>query len=178
MTAQIKALIALAIFAAGLAVGWAVNGWRAGAELAHVRQQHAKVLQGIADKTAQTVLAVQKAAQAANAAIQQADQAANERIINAKAETDRLRACVAAGTCGVRIVTRYVRESSSGGAADSGPGSLGDAAIELDQAAGLRVLDLRESIQLDAEKLEYLQRYAEACHRVGLEAVKVVKEVR
>ena len=172
MTAQIKALIALAIFAAGLAVGWAVNGWRAGAELAHVRQQHAEVLRGIADKTGRTVLAVQKAAQAANAAIQQADQAANERIVNAKAETDRLRACVAAGTCGVRVITRYVREPSSGGAADSGTGSLGDAAVELDQAAGLRVLDLRESVRLDTEKLEYLQRYAEACYRAVTQAAE------
>ncbi len=39
MTAQIKALIALVIFAAGLAVGWAINGWCGTAKVADCRTE-------------------------------------------------------------------------------------------------------------------------------------------
>ena len=155
------------------ATGWAVNGWRTGADLADVKRQHAEVLAGIARKTTDAVTAVRKLEQAANSAISTADKSATERIAKNDQENSRLRACVAAGTCGVRIVTRVVRESTGGGAADSSASSLGDAAVELDREAASRVLDLRESIQLDAEKLDYLQRYAETCWRAGVEAVKV-----
>ena len=166
----------LALVALGLATGWAVNGWRKDADLADVKRQHAEVLSGIARKTTDAVTAVRKLEQAANSAISTADKTTTERIAKNDQENSRLRACVAAGTCGVRIVTRVVRESGGGGATDSTAGGLGDAAVELDREAASRVLDLRESVQLDAEKLDYLQRYAETCWRAGVEAVKVVKE--
>ena len=154
------------------ATGWAVNGWRTGADLADVKQQHAEVLAGIARKTTDAVTAVRKLEQAANSAISTADKSATERIAKNAEETNRLRACVAAGTCGVRIVTRVVRESTGGGAADSSASSVGDAAVELDQDVQQRVLDLRESVQLDTEKLDYLQRYAETCHKARAQAAE------
>ncbi len=172
MTEQIKVLIAVALFALGLAVGWGVQGWRSEARIQSLRADHAKVLADISAATEKTRQAVQRAADAANAAINEADRAATERIARNDEENSRLRACVRAGTCGVRIVTRYVRDSSSDGAADSTTSTVGDAAVELDQAAGLRVLDLRESVQLDAEKLDYLQRYAETCWRAGSRAAE------
>ena len=49
-------------------------------------------------------------------------------------------------------------------------------AVEIHKTAGLVVLDLRESAQLDAEKLNYLQRYAETCMRTEIEAMKVVND--
>ena len=158
------------------ATGWAVNGWRKDADLADVKRQHAEVLAGIAQKTTDTVTAVRKLEQATNAAISKAEKSATERIAKNDQENSRLRECVRLGTCGVRIVTRVVRESTGGGAADPGSSSLGDAAVELDREAASRVLDLRESIQLDAEKLDYLQRYAETCWRAGVEAVTVVDD--
>ena len=176
MTAYAKALIAAILFALGLAAGWAVNGWRTGADLADVKRQHAEVLAGIARKTTNVVAAVRNLEQAASAAISTADKSATERIAKNEEETSRLRECVRRGTCGVRIVTRVVRESSGGGATDSTTGGLGDAAVELDREAASRVLDLRESVQLDAEKLDYLQRYAETCWGAGVEAVKVVND--
>ena len=171
MTAYAKALIALALTLGGFAGGWAAQGWRAGAELAAVRQRHSEVLRGIADKTTKTVQAVQKAATAANQAISAADQKSIERIAKNDEENSRLRACVAAGTCGVRIITRSA-VCSSGGAepADSSAGRVGDAAVDLGPEAGGRVLDLRASVQLDAEKLEYLRAYAESCWRAGAQA--------
>ncbi|QIL72334.1 hypothetical protein G7048_19420 [Diaphorobacter sp. HDW4B] len=172
MVAQLKVLIAAVLFALGLATGWAVNGWRTGADLADVKRQHAEVLAGIARKTTDAVTAVRKLEQAANTAISIADKSATERIAKNDQENRSLRACVAAGTCGVRIVTRVVRESSSSWAADSSTSSLGDAAVELDREAASRVLDLRESVQLDAEKLDYLQRYAETCHKARSQAAE------
>ena len=177
MTNYIKGLAALALGVALFSTGWMVNGWRAGAELATIRQEHAEVLRDIADKTAKTMQAVARAGQAANAAITAADQKSIERIAKNDEENSRLRACVAAGTCGVRIITRSA-VCSSGGAepADSSAGRVGDAAVELDPEAGQRVLDLRASVQLDAEKLEYLRAYAESCWRAGSDSMKVVKE--
>ena len=171
MTNYIKGLIALALTLAGFAGGWAVQGWRAGAELASAHQRHAEVLRGIADKTTKTVQAVARAGQAANAAISAADQKSIERIAKNDEENSRLRACVRDGTCGVRIITKSAVCSSVGaGPADSSAGGLGDAAIELDPEAGQRVLDLRASVQLDAEKLEYLRAYAESCWRARAQA--------
>ena len=176
MTTYAKAIIAAILFALGLATGWAVNGWRKDADLADVKRQHAEVLAGIAQKTTDAVTAVRKLEQAANSAISTADKSATERIAKNEEETSRLRECVRLGTCGVRIVTRVVRESNGGGSADSSASNMGDAAIELDREAASRVLDLRESVQLDAEKLDYLQRYAETCWGAGVEAVKVVND--
>ena len=172
MTAYAKAILAAVLFALSLAAGWAVNGWRKDADLADVKRQHAEVLAGIARKTTDAVTAVRKLEQAANAAISTADKTATERIAKNEKETSRLRECVRLGTCGVRIVTRVVRESSSAGPAVSSASSVGDAAIELDREAASRVLDLRESVQLDAEKLDYLQRYAEICRKARAQAAE------
>ena len=168
MGGYIRLLVGIALFA----TGWSVNGWRKDADLADVKRQHAEVLAGIARKTTDAVTAVRKLEQAANAAISTADKSATERIAKNDQENSRLRECVRLGTCGVRIVTRVVRESTGGGAADSSASSVGDAAVELDQDVQQRVLDLRESVQLDTEKLDYLQRYAETCHKARAQAAE------
>lgn len=51
MTMNLKALIALAIFAAGLAKGWEVNGWRGAAKVAECKMVQ---LQGMATATPST----------------------------------------------------------------------------------------------------------------------------
>ncbi len=168
MGGYIRLLVGIALFA----TGWSVNGWRKDADLADVKRQHAEVLSGIARKTTDAVTAVRKLEQAANSAISTADKTATERIAKNDQENSRLRECVRLGTCGVRIVTRVVRESTGGGAADSSASSVGNAAVELDQDVQQRVLDLRESVQLDTEKLDYLQRYAETCHKARAQAAE------
>lgn len=157
----LRVLVGLALFAAG----WTAQGWRKDARIQSLRADHAKVLADIATATEKTQRAVRQYEQAANSAISTADKTATERIAKNEEETSRLRECVRLGTCGVRIVTRVVREPGGSGAADPSASSLGDAAVELDQDVQQRVLDLRESVQLDAEKLDYLQRYAEACRK-------------
>ncbi|WP_246475016.1 hypothetical protein [Diaphorobacter ruginosibacter] len=51
MTTNLKVLVALAIFATGLAAGWVVNGWRKDVEISRIRVSNAEILRGIANKT-------------------------------------------------------------------------------------------------------------------------------
>jgi hypothetical protein len=94
---------------------------------------------------------------AANAAISTADAKAWKGLEDDKKELRRLRGCVADGTCGVRLITKYV--PADNGAGDSGASSLGHDTVEIAPDVQHRVLDLRESIAEDAAKIEYLQAY-------------------
>lgn len=136
--------------------GWQVNGWRLGgqhaAELAERDQQALAV--------AEQVMAIGRAA---NAAISTADAKAWKGLEDDKKELRRLRGCVADGTCGVRLITKYV--PTGGGASDSSPGSVGHDTIEIDPDVQRRVLDHREAIGEDAAKIDYLQDYAVQCWR-------------
>ena len=161
------ALLAGALAFAG---AWQVQAWRLGEQLAGLKTDHAKTLQAIADKTAQARAAVARYELAAHAQLADKDTQHYKELTHAKTETDRMRACVAAGACGVRIITRSTA-CAAGGAVpqDAGAGGLGDGALALDDAAANRVLDLRESVQSDAAKLAYLREYASACYRSGVE---------
>ncbi|MFA9287426.1 hypothetical protein ACCQ08_21790 [Comamonas sp. SY3] len=67
----------------------------------------------------------------------------------------------------MRIVTKRAAcaadASGGGGRLDVGAGSVGDATISLDADTGIAVLDLRDSVKEDADKLEYLRSYAIQC---------------
>lgn len=165
------ALLAAAI--AG-ACAWYAQGWRMGEQLASLQADHAKTLQAIADKTAEARAAVARYELAAHAQLADKDVQHYQELTHAKTETDRLRACVAAGACGVRIITRTAACAAGGDLPkDAGAGGMGDGAIELDPATAGRVLDLRESVQSDAAKLAYLRDYAQACWRAGVEGAGV-----
>ena len=162
------ALLAGALAFAG---AWQVQAWRLGEQLAGLKTDHAKTLQAIADKTAQARAAVARYELAAHAQLADKDAQFYKELTHAKSESDRLRACISAGTCGVRIITRTTA-CAAGGAVpqDAGAGSMGDGAVELDAEAASRVLDLRESVHADAAKLAYLQDYARTCYRAGVDA--------
>lgn len=170
------ALLAGALAFAG---AWQIQAWRMGEQLAGVKASHAQTMQAIADKTAKASEAVRK--YEAGVADQLADKDAThyKELTHAKTETDRLRACVAAGACGVRIITRTTACAAGGDLPkDAGAGGMGDGAIELDPATAGRVLDLRESVQSDAAKLAYLREYASACYRAGVEGAGGVDSAR
>ena len=165
------ALLAAAI--AG-ACAWYAQGWRMGEQLAGVKASHAETMQAIADKTAQARAAVARYELAANAQLADKDAQHYQELTHAQSETARMRACVAAGTCGVRIITRSTACAAGGDVPqDAGAGGVGDGAVALDDAAAGRVLDLRESVQSDAAKLAYLREYAQACWRAGVEGAGV-----
>lgn len=168
---------AAAAVAAALAFGgaWQWQANKYGAQLASMRTDHAQVLQQLADKTQAAYEAVREREGQVQAALAQADQQHQQELTHAKTETDRLRACVRAGTCGVRIITRSTACAAGGDVPqDAGAGGVGDGAVALDDAAANRVLDLRESVQSDAAKLAYLREYASACYRAGVEGAGVV----
>ena len=158
---------------------WRVQDWRYGAQLASLKASHAQTLQTIADKTAHARAAVARYELAANAQLADKDATHYKELTHAKTETDRLRACVAAGACGVRIITRTTA-CAAGGAVpqDAGAGGVGDGAVALDGETAGRVLDLRESVQSDAAKLAYLREYATSCYRAGVEGAGGVDSAR
>ena len=144
-------LIACAL---GSACGWVVQGWR-------LSGQHAQELAARDRQALEVAEAIKQAGIEANNAISAADARAWKGLEDDKKELGRLRGCVAAGTCGVRLITKYV--PSGGGASDSSPGSVGHDTIEIDPDVQRRVLDHREAIGEDTAKLEYLQDYARQC---------------
>ena len=170
------ALLAGALAFAG---AWQVQALRMGEQLASLKASHAKTLQAIADKTAKARAAVARYELAANAQLADKDATHYKELTHAKTETDRLRACVAAGACGVRIITRTTA-CAAGGAVpqDAGAGGVGDGAVALDGETAGRVLDLRESVQSDAAKLAYLREYASACYLAGVEGAGGVDSAR
>ena len=161
------ALLAGALAFAG---AWQVQAWRMGEQLASLKATHAETLQAIADKTAKAREAVRKYETGVADPLADKDATHYKELTHAQSETARMRACVAAGACGVRIITRSA-SCAAGGAVpqDAGAGGVGDGAIGLDDDTAGRVLDLRESVQSDAAKLAYLQEYASACYRAGVE---------
>ena len=154
MLDRAKALMAVALLGAAFVLGWLVNGWR-------LTGQHAKELaqrdqQALAMAEASKQIGIE-----ANKVIAAAATKAWKGLEDDKKELNRLRGCVAAGTCGVRIIAGQ----SGHGPSDSGAGSVGHDTVELDPDVQRRVLDLRDAIGQDAAKIEYLQAYALQCWR-------------
>lgn len=160
-----KPVATIGVMALAFVGGWSAQGWRADAALSQLRQAHAVVLSNIATKTQIAAEAVRAYERQAGLAMAAADKKSTEELNHAKSETQRLRDCVRAGSCGVRIVTRYVNQPGGPGPADAGAGGMGDGAITLDAGVSERVLDLRDAIAEDVAKLGYLQQYAEQCQR-------------
>ncbi len=174
MVLYIKTAIVASIFMIGAASGYIAQGWRMGEQLAGLKAGHAKTLLAIADKAAKARDAVARYEADVHTRLADKDTQHYKELTHAKTETDRLRACVAAGACGVRIITRSTACAAGGDVPkDAGAGGVGDGAVALDDAAANRVLDLRESVQADAAKLAYLREYAQACWRAGAEGAGV-----
>ena len=170
-----------AVLAGALAFAgaWQIQAWRMGEQLAGLKASHAQTMQAIADKTAQARAAVARYELAAHAQLADKDAQFYKELTHAKSESDRLRACVAAGACGVRIITRSTACAARGDVPqDAGAGSVGDGAVALDGDTAGRVLDLRESVQSDAAKLAYLREYATSCYRAGVEGTGGVDTAR
>ena len=153
---SLKALVMFALIAIVFYTGWQVNGWR-------LDGQHAAELAQRDRQALEVAEAIKQAGIEANNAISAADVRAWKGLEDDKKELRRLRGCVADGTCGVRLITKYVPADSGGG--DSSPGSVGHDTLEIDPDVQRRVLDHREAIGEDARKLEYLRAYAEQCWR-------------
>ena len=124
----------------------------------------------MADKPAKASEAVRKYETGVADQLADKDVQHYQELTHAQSETARMRACIAAGTCGVRIITRSTACAADGDVPqDAGAGGVDDGAVALDGDTAGRVLNLRESVQSDAAKLAYLREYASACYRAGVE---------
>ena len=151
-------LCAIGLFAAG----WLVQGWRLSAQISGLKTTHAETLRDISEKTLAAQAALNKYNLTNTKALAQLDEQKTQEVTNAKLETARLRRCIAAGTCGVRL-NSTASAASSRGAADASASSVDNGTTPLDAALQQRILDLRDAITLDAAALEYLQEYALRC---------------
>lgn len=158
MTAKSKLILAAILAGFLFGAGWQVNGWR-------LDGQHAAELAQRDQQALEVAEAIKQAGIEANNAISTADAKAWKGLEDDKKELGRLRGCVAAGTCGVRLITKYVPADS--GAVAPGAGSVGHDTVELDPDVQRRVLDHREAIGEDAAKIDYLQDYAAQCWRAA-----------
>lgn len=156
MLDRAKALMAVALLGAAFVAGWMVNGWRLTGQ--HAQELAQRDQQALAMAEASKQIGIE-----ANKVIAAAATKAWKGLEDDKKELNRLRGCVAAGTCGVRIIAT----PAIGGDTPAGAGGLGDDAITLDAGVSGRVLDLREAIGQDAAKIEYLQAYALQCWRAA-----------
>lgn len=157
MLDRTKSLMAVALLGAAFVAGWLVNGWRlTGQHAAELAQRDRQAL-ALAEASKQIGIE-------ANKVIAAAATKAWKGLEDDKKELNRLRGCVAAGTCGVRISAT----PAIGGDTPAGAGGLGDDAIDLSADVQRRVLDHREAIGEDAAKIEYLQAYALQCWRAAL----------
>ena len=172
--ATLKLKLAAAGAALGLlgafAAGWGAQGWRKDAQLQEQRTQHARTLQDIAEKTAAARDAVRKQERLTTIHLAETDRQKTEGINAAKSETNRLRRCIAAGTCGVRLIST-AGAASSRGAADAATPGMDNEATAIHGDLQQRVLDLRDAIVEDSAALEYLQEYAKQC-LIGAQAMQ------
>ena len=166
----VRLIVALSLFAAGLGAGWTIQGWKADARINELRVAHAQTLSTIATKTAEAQGALRKYEQATTHKMAELDQQKTQEIENARLETNRLRRCIAAGTCGVRLNTN-AGTTNSRGAADASPSGVDNEAAALHGDLQQRVLDLRDAIAEDSAALEYLQEYAKQC-LIGAQAIQ------
>ena len=156
---NVKALvIAAALLAAGLT--WWIEGMRWDKDVSSLKESHALALKSISDKAfADLAAANQRTAEARDAAAE-LDKKFTEGLAHAQAENEALRADVAAGTRRVRIASANLATCQLTRGNNTGAGGMGNAAqVELSDAGGRAVLDLRASATKDGKVIQYLQGY-------------------
>lgn len=150
------ALLAGAI-AAAFGAGWAVNGWRHGEEVAELKATHATTVADSLREGLREFSRVVAERDAKQAELSRVSAAGLADVEKAKNENDRLRRCLADGTCWVRIAATCpppspdVPQAPGGRGVDSAGGPIIPAAVQSD------ILDLRRSIRLTETTLQACQ---------------------
>lgn len=170
MTGKLTTAIAIAAFLAGATAAGLAQGWRYDSELSKQAAGHAGELKKISDEAAAQRSQALTEQQAMQDKAQAADQKHTQELTNEQAENERLRRLYAGASADAGALRKRLRipakcPATSGGLpSTAGPGGLGDAAsVELSDAAGQDVFDIRRGIIEDQRKLAYLQEYARTC---------------
>lgn len=157
-------IYAAAMLAAG-AVGWAVNGWRMGQQMAEQRAEHIDQLRRTAEANAQVILQQQADQQAQAQRLAELDTKHTQELSHALQENRRLESLYSAADDERRRlrIDVIVARNDATVSAIAGAGSVGDAAsLELSPAARRAVWDIRRGMIEDRAKLEYLQDFVRA----------------
>ena len=179
MTAAILAVLkkywlVLAALALATSLGWWIEGLRWDAAVSKLKESHSLALKKVSDKAIADLTAANQRTAEAQAAAAELDKKHTEELANELAKNEALRADVAAGTRRVQIASANLATCQLSRSNNTGGSSVGDAVqVELSDAGGRAVLDLRASAIKDGQVIQYLQGYitqvVKQC-RVGITA--------
>lgn len=143
-----RALIALAVAAAGFAAGWAVNGWRLTSQHeAEARERATQALRQLEHVTADRDRLA--------GALAQSNDTQLTALKGMQDETNRLRDCLRTGRCGLRVAASCPDPTGAQGTTGTGLGA--GAGARLDPDAEPAYFALREGIQRTQRKLAACQ---------------------
>ncbi|MGE4775145.1 lysis system i-spanin subunit Rz [Yersinia enterocolitica] len=161
----IAALISLSV---GAGAAWWVQDMRWDTDVADLKLRQGEALKAVSDKAladTETHISTMKAFQQR---LSELDKQHSEDLANAQAENNRMRDDVIAGTRRVRIAIANLATCQLTKSGDSTTGGVGDGTtVELSQAAGRNILDIRSGIINDQAKLRYLQDYVRSIQTVN-----------
>jgi prophage endopeptidase len=155
---SVKLAMIAGALAAAFGTGWAVNGWRLGDKVSKLEATHATT---VADSMREGLREFSRVVAERDAKQAQLNRIAADglaAIAKAKNETDRLRRCLADGTCGLRIRATCPPPAPDVPGAPGGGGVATAPAPFLDPAAGPDYLALRENITLTEATLATCQK--------------------
>ena len=136
------AVAGVAGLAAGAALGWRVESWRAEAQVAQAQAEQAATLAAISNEAAAAATHNQQELQDLQGRIATLDASHLQELNNARAENDRLRADVAAGTR--RLSVCAACPAPAGGSATGAPAG----AAGVDHATARADIDRRDAAAL------------------------------
>lgn len=153
----------LALMALSAAGAWQWQGNAYGKQLADQAKVHETFLRQVAEANAAVILKQQADRQDLEKRLAAADKQSTEKLTHALTENDRLERLYSSADDErrrLRIEVTLARNDAIVSAATSS-GSVGDAAsVELSEAAGRTVWDIRRGMKQDQAALEYLQEWA------------------
>src|SRR5690554_1101107 len=150
------------ILVAGIALGWLIQGWRMGEQMAEQRTEHVDQLRRTAEANARVILQQQADQQAQAQRLADLDTIHTQELSHALQENRRLESLYSAADDERRRlrIDVIVARNDATVSAIAGAGSVGDAAsLELTGEAGRAVWDIRRGMIEDQEKLVYLQEW-------------------
>ena len=153
MTAWVKLAIAAVIFGLGLTA----NGWRLGTEIAKLERDHTQAVSDAATAGARALARMTEDRDRKAIDLTVAADANRTKSRKAENETNRLRTCIADGTCGLRIRATCDTTTPQDPGAATGPGVDTGGGARLDPAAGRAYTALREGIDHTQEVLRACQ---------------------
>lgn len=156
-----RAYLIAGALALAFGAGWAVNGWRVGAQVADLKASHAEVVKTAAQAAAKQLTDAHAQRDAKQDELNNIAAAGAASLKKANDETERLRRCTADGTCGLRIAATCPANTPGVPTAASGSGVGAGTGAVLTAAAGQDYFALRANIARTEETLTTCQKALE-----------------